>query len=385
MNFEGWLSRTYFVERFLGVLVYVLLVAIVYFLLKQAKTQKSINRILTFTLIAVCVMAFFYIPGESADLYQWRELYKRYWEGMSFSRFWTGPLRETNIPLAYLIIFVCETTGIEGLLPTVAAFGYFYCAFRVIGSSRKVSMGSTSAISTSFLFFMSAGSFLVVISSMRSFVSFALLAYCIYTETVEKRFFVRNIPLYVFAVLLHLATIPIILLRILCYVIMIFIKKKFNVVTLVIVSVASVVGAFFGSRFITDSFEKANSYLTTDKYSNMWEYIVAFLLLVVMIFVIVMYYRTRTKEQALLFDEITVFLILSIALSLIFVYEYSIFHRFIIFSLIIAVPTVTCTVDNLIKTGKSSLVSLMRVVLVLVLFVACVRGDLSAYKFLMFS
>ena len=124
------LGSTLLVERLCGVAVYCL--ALGYFCNKVAHSgdTRTIDRHLNSYLAVLGIMAFFYIPSPNADLYRWR-LLSAGWSEVPFSWVWNNLVLKRATPVGYLVIYICQITGIQGLLPMVCALGFYGKVFHI--------------------------------------------------------------------------------------------------------------------------------------------------------------------------------------------------------------------------------------------------------------
>ena len=135
-----------------------------------------------------------------------------------------------------------------------------------------------------------------------------------------------------------------------------------------------------GSDYIDAAFDKAMSYTSHNVYSYVWEYLIAgigFALILATIYNLKKRYPDKWRE---LKPSIR-FLIAIIVYALLFVNVYSICQRFFSACLICAIPVImqffsceyACTRG---KTRRNTIIILM-----VVLLLACTRGNLCGYKF----
>ena len=67
--------------------------------------------------------------------------------------------------------------------------------------------------------------------------------------------------------------------------------------------------------------------------------------------------------------------------EILFCFEYTIFHRFIMFSSIIIAPLMYAVLQYKLQKEDHRYVNFVRVLTLAILAVACVRGNLCGYKF----
>ncbi|MBQ6402964.1 MAG: EpsG family protein [Oscillospiraceae bacterium] len=378
-SFINFLQSTMLIERLVGVTVYALVLGYFYNKIRHAKSPQMISRYLNRYLIVLCIMAFFYIPGTSADLYRWRALAEP-WKNTSFSWFWTRRVILSPTPLGYLLIYICQMTGIDGLLPMVCALGYFGNLFHIFKCEAYRDNFDFDSLAVTLLFVMSFGTFLEVISGIRCMLSFSIVLRCVYDEMYERKHFVRNIPLYIIAALLHNAAIPLIGVRLVCAV---FEQKRNAVLTMLNILVAA--ATFFlairlGNDYIESAFAKADSYTSQNIYAYSWEYVIAAIGWLVLLPVLWRFRKWYPEAWAKEKNALR-YLLIVLAGDILFIGTYSVFHRYFAAALTVSVPLLTTFLNC--ERAKERFRARQTIVLfsLLILFLACARGNLCGYKF----
>ena len=377
------LTSTMLIERLTGVVVYAAALGYFYNKIRHAGSAQAISKYLNQFLVLLCIMAFFYIPGRNADLYRWR-LLAAPWKGRSFAWFWKNRVLPSNTPLGYLLIYACQMTGIDGLLPMVCALGFYGSVFHILKREAAREDRSPDTIAVVLLFVMCSGVFLEVISSIRCMLAFAIVLRCVYDEFHEKKGFIKHIPFYVIASLLHNSALPLVGFRLVC---LLFEKKRsailtiINMFTVVIVFAAAI---RFGTDYIDAAFAKAQSYTTNDKYSYSWEYIIGGLRMIVLISILWKYKKRYPERWRSELIELRYLLFLT-AGDILFLGSYSIFHRFQTAAVVAAIPALASFLNeeekNDRRVSRNNLVQASLIILLL----ACVRGNLCGYKFFLLS
>ena len=375
----SYLRSTMLIERIFGVGIYVIVLCYFYLRVQSAKSAESIKRYLNHYLIVLCIMAFFYIPSSTADLFRWRLLAEP-WKKASFSWFLKNRLATNATPLGYLLVYLCQITGINGLLPMFSALGFFGNLFHIISREAVREKRNPDSVAVTLLYVMSSGVFLEVISGIRCMLAFSIVLRFVYDEMYEGKSLLRSLPFYLIAVLLHNAAIPLIGIRLICS---IFEKRKsvFLTITNIIVAVSTFVLAVkLGNDYIDAAFAKADTYTSHNVYSNIWEYIIASLGLLLLSGCLLSFRKrypegwTNAKKSTRYFFIILVGLIL-------FLGTYSIFHRFFIACIIISAPVIMAFLDLEHMNERRRSRQLIVLISILILFIACTRGNLCGYKF----
>lgn len=382
----------FLIERLIGVSTYaLLLVSVCVFLV--GKSTKQIKHILFFYTLALSVMAFFYVPYKTADLYRINE-YIDTFKTYSFDRV-LEVVKQSNSGWGSLYYWLISKTGEPRLLPALNAFLCYSCIFYIIHKTAEKNHISGKNVAITLFFYMSIGTYMFVISGIRCMLGISLLSFCFYRESVEKKFNILHIPLYLIAAFIHSFSAVLIAAR---FFIFIF-DTKTTLIRKLIYLVFLGAGIILAFRnfdgYIGGIMKKADSYLSGDLYSYEWEYIIAILTCVVIIFVLSK--RKKIKEESnvklnvWLLYETTLFVV-----ALCVCYEFTIFHRLTTYIMpIIAVPLLMTALqsnDNkragintrertvgAITFNLNSFVVIM--VSVLILLVSCSRGTLCSLKF----
>ena len=175
--------------------------------IKKASSVKIINKNLNYYLITLCLLAFFYIPGESADLTRWREM-SEVWSNFDFEWFWEHRIQTSSVPAGYLLVYLCQSTGINGILPMICAFGFFGNIFHMLKNEAKRENVNSDSVALTLFFVISTGFFLEAISGVRCMLAFSIVIRCAYDEMRLNKNIIYNIFFYIFATYIMSFKIP---------------------------------------------------------------------------------------------------------------------------------------------------------------------------------
>lgn len=370
-----WLQRTMLLERVAGVLSYVVPLLFVCAVVKRTQSHKTLKTVLNIYLVILCIMAFFYIPGESSDLHRWLSI-SNGWLDEGFENFFKTKVTGSASPLAYLMIYACRCTGIDGVLPALCALIFFGNVFYILKDLNTRHGAEFKNVSCLLFFVMSSGAFLEVISGVRCFVAVSIMARCIYDEYMNQKSFVWTIIWGVAASLIHPLALVIFIVRI---VLLIFEPSKSfkrKIINWLLVGVTAILSLTYGLPYILAAYKKAGNFASSSGYSYLWEYIIAFIFF--LLFVIIIFF---TGRNILSFGEkrMRAINLLFVIIELAFCWEYSIFHRTVIFSSLLMLPVIGAA----IKEDQGGRINrLVQIVSTVVLLLASVRGNLCGYKFI---
>ncbi len=372
----------YIVERLIGVFTYVLIMFLMTFLIYKSDTRK-LKKYLRIYLIILFVLAFIYIPPTSADLYRYIISAKTY-SSYTISEL-LNVLLNARTPMQVLYFYVLGKTGIDGLIPAVSALIFYGCSFSILYKAARRYKLSNKSIAISLLFFMEMGGFLSAISIIRTSVSFAIIAYCCYNELIENKSFLKHLPWYIFAALMHPAAMAMVIFRI----VTILLKKEkklskrlFNYLVVAVILIFVILN---GNYYIDYIFEKADIYINGEVYSYIWEYIISTIYLLFSTFTIFKFKQIFTNNVEI--ENYTNFIIFINFILVVLCFEYSIFTRVQLFSSILFLPMFSIILNQLEKQNKHVKIFTFIFIIAsaLIFVIACTRGNLCGYKFLIFS
>lgn len=368
----------YFLERIIGVSVYVLITIIMFIVIYNTENIK-LKKFLIIYLLFIVFLAFIYVPTTSADLYRYLKSAKMY-SSLSYSEL-IYLIRESKAPIQIVYFYLLGKTGVDGLIPAVSALIFYGCLFKIVYKASVRYNLNNKSVALSLLFFMCLGGFLSVINIIRCFVAFSIIALCCYDELIEEKSYVKHIPLYLFASLMHPAAMALSIFRVMT----ILIKKDKNffkkILNFFIVLFILFFMIKYGNEYLNLIFEKSTTYITGDIYSYSWEYIIS---LVYIFFSTYVLLKSRKMfKNNIEINNFNNFLLLINFVTLIFGFEYSIFTRLQLFSSMLFVPMFSIFID---VTRKNKIIIkninyIFLITLVIVFSIACTRGNLCGYKF----
>lgn len=379
-------------ERLIGVGLYSLVLVLVCLSL-VGKSSKNIKGHLFLYSIILSVFAYHFVPYETADLYRINE-YVVAFQQYSINSFWQTHVLQSDLGIAGILYWVVGKIGIPQLLPAITAFVCYSCIFYIIRRTAEKNQISGKNVAITLFFYMSIGTYMFVISGIRCMLGVSLLVFCFYRESVEKKFNILHIPLYILAALIHSFSAVLIAAR---FGLAIF-DTKATVIRKIIYFIffgAGILLVFHNfSEYIGKIIAKADSYLNGDSYSYVWEYIIAIITCVVIVFVFSKW-RIIKDESNIKLNVWFIYEIALLVISLCVCYEFTIFHRITTYIMpIIALPFVMTALqknDNarceiykraeVVGTITLNLTSGIIFISILLLLIACSRGSLCSLKF----
>lgn len=367
----------YLIERLSGITLYlVVLLCVVYYIYHT----KKIGKVLVVYALILAVMAFFYKPTETADLFRIYEAMD-YFSKMPWSIFYKEIL--SSATPAYLVYLrLVGKVGIQELLPAITAYFYYMNVFYVVKRSALKYSISNKSVSLIIIVIMSFGQFIQVISGIRSMLAFSIIVRCMYEEILENKNFLFNIWKYIIAFLLHPVGIVACVIRFFYEVFCFKARTYVQVLFKVIVILGSLFVSFkFGIPYIENMLNVAQGYIGNNIYSYFWEYLMASLYLIMIAYSLYKY-RYYLRQDAKIYSLVKLLKILIVMLCVLF-FEYSIFQRFAVFVSMLFIPVYAFILKkveyNIIE--NEIYIKIMVYYPLSILLIACLRGNLSAYKF----
>lgn len=369
----------YLVERVAGGALYLIILLVVCNGISVSK-KNSVKKWLVVYAVILGILGFVYIPPETADLTRLMDSY-RVWSQLPFDEM-LARCSTSSTPAQVLYFWIVGQTGLDGALPGASAFLYHILIFSCIWDYAQRKNVPQPAIAVAVAFVMSFGSFLQVISSIRSYLAFAAITRCMYREIACERPIVFSIPGYLFACLMHPAGMALTIVRML---ILLFQKgggilRKAGIV--VFIAGGVVFALRFGSQYLDFMFEKMTGYFGGGVYSYGWEYLIHGILLVSIAGTL--YAGKNLFARDLVERNLAFSVGITAAISAVFaLIEYSVFLRFSGFSACLCTLLVMRLLKQRYEQGDTNYRNWIIVAICLMLFLACARGDLSGYKFML--
>ena len=383
----------YIFSRILSLMIYCLILVIVCIFIKNITKKKLDIIILKLYIMVLFVMGYFFIPHEGADLTRVIIAMNSY-RDLNFSGLLYEILNSTTpgVPIYYYLI--SKLNNVQ-LLPAISAFIIFTFCFGILINIlvRKDSTIKTSDIAISLFVFMSRGLFLQSISNIRTMLSLAILAWCIYQEFYNNKTFKYLSYFYLLAASFHVMGQIILVYRIVYF---IFgrsrskIRKIMKIISIAAIVLVSLYGA---DKYINNILKLFNLYnsatISGEGYSYIWERILSVITIIYCLYLIKYYkHSNKLKSYSIAREKTRVSTIKLIAylypllwidVAAFFV-EFNFFQRLSWYIAILCIPLVVFTLreDNLTRKKHQKILILFST---LVLILACIRGDLCSLKF----
>jgi hypothetical protein len=181
--------------------------------------------------ITLSVLAFFFVPPFNFDLI-------KYYNVLELSRLY-GWNYITNLqdfkalPVASVYVFLISQLKYNGFLPAITSFITYSFIFQIIYRAGMRYKSSKSAMMLATVFFTFVFNYFDLISGIRNFLAFAVFAYFIYMELIEKKFKILCWIVYIGLCFFHAAMITFLILRVLLVIYNRFSGKILNILLLI--------------------------------------------------------------------------------------------------------------------------------------------------------
>lgn len=371
-------------ERIFGFSVYMLILLFVCFLL--TKTNATCKSIFKIYIVSLCTMAFFYKPYITADLYR---IYKtmNFFAEMNFSYFWENFMFTSSTPVARILYWIVGKTGINALLPAFSAFICYSFIFYIINKTQELFLVQKKNVAYVLFFVMTTSIYISVIGGIRMMLALSMIAFSYFRGTVEKKVNFFDILLYGLAIFIHAMSLVLIVI---CFSVAVLDAKKSLAKKIIMIFAAGGIGLIFLTDFsnITSNvYEKALEYILGDRHSDVWEYIMGIIIMIILMILLREYRYIRKDDDCLALRSYSVVNVICILIALVFCFEFSIFYRFVgHVAVILSIPMMLVTLK---KTNgkpcrtisKMDFRSVLLVMSTIVALISCTRGSLSSLKF----
>lgn len=361
-------------ERLIGIITYVSLMFIICYLIQDDRINYKI--ILKIYLIILSILAFFYIPPETEDLYRIFIMVNQI-KSMDFLSF-SHILTETSYPIALFFYYVIGRIGIYGLIPGITTFITFSNIFAILKICKEKYNINNKQFSLIFIFTMSTGMFGYLVTNIRALMALSILARCFVVEFILEKKIIKNLIYYLVSIFIHPLSIFVLGIRI---VYNLLFEKNTKIVAKLFVIFTLIISFIVFKNYFEFAYNKFLGYFLEGNYFWIFEFIKILILDLFIIISIIKIKKENKLTKFTLVGEKNIANLISIFIFLIFVLtEFNIYMRVSYFLGIIIIP-ILC---HLIK-GNKKINNIIIFVSLLLLVVSCSRGHLSSFKFLLFN
>lgn len=376
-------------ERLCGEGLFIFLAILFSFFISRTNNYKKIKRYMFFYVIILSILSYSFKPFCEIDLtnqqshvlnyynYTWNEMFELLFQSTDYTRFF--------------YFYIINRLGDVNLLQTFVTTIVYSIIFYTIIDYGKLKKYNGLTIARTMFLFMMLGQYIDLISGIRSTTAYTLIYLCFYREFVKKKSIFSNLFIYFLAIGFHISVVPLILVR----VIFLILKKEKNgykrLFNITIFLSVVFITLRYGNVIINAVSEKANTYLSKSVYSTFNGYLISIFNLFVLLYLINIYKKKNKNngdENNLEDKNYIRFIMIYVLIILLFSFEYSIFHRYIIFLSMITLPIVMTAFNylNIENDGNREFVisknnAIYAILLLLMSIFSFSMGDIKLLQF----
>jgi len=371
-------------ERMFGIATYMLILFLVCFLL--TKTNISCKSALRFYTVCLCVMAFFYKPYKTADLYRIFEQME-YLSSINFNLFWREFVLESSSPISRLLFWFFGKSGCNELLPVFSALFCYSLIFYIINKTKKLYDISNRTVAVVLFFIMTTSMYISVIGGIRMMIALSMITFSYFRATIEKKIKILDIIFFVVSIFTHamsFVVFGIIALSLLLDSEKNALKKMGYVISI------GLIGSIFFIKFsgtVHGLYEKFLEYVLGDKYSDPWEYLMGAVIIISLIAVFFEFNPILRSGKCSEVNKYNISAVFCIIFAICFCFEFSMFYRFgghlaVMFS----IPSIMISIEKKqncpsIIFKRTNLKTLLILLSCIISVISCTRGSLCSLKF----
>ena len=223
-------------------MIYILAVYAVLVVLDILLIKKHPKLFYFLTTVILSSLAYFVVATEKSDLGRYYNMME-YMRSMGFE--WSVDNYGSTNPLAFMFFYCISLVNNDALLPAIAVFTTYGFSFAVLHKASKRFNASVTDVNIALIFLMLNMNFYYVLSVIRLYMAFAIMAYFLYVDIVEKKHRVLCFLVYFILCYFHYAMLVFLLLRL----ILIF-TRKFKGSMSAVVTVLVPLVIFGGYKFL---------------------------------------------------------------------------------------------------------------------------------------
>ena len=223
-------------------MIYILAVYAVLVVLDILLIKKHPKLFYFLTTVILSSLAYFVVATENSDLGRYYNMME-YMRSMGFE--WSVDNYGSTNPLAFMFFYCISLVNNDALLPAIAVFTTYGFSFAVLHKASKRFNASVTDVNIALIFLMLNMNFYYILSVIRLYMAFAIMAYFLYVDIVEKKHRVLCFSVYFILCYFHYAMLVFLLLRL----ILIF-TRKFKGSMSAVVTVLVPLIIFGGYKFL---------------------------------------------------------------------------------------------------------------------------------------
>lgn len=359
--------------RLFGVFTYTALLIGAVFSLRYAP-KSQIKYIVWLYLMALCVIAWLYVPYLTTDIYrlaQYAQTYSTFaWNDFIYL------LLQSKTSMFTLLFF----RFFPNLLMPITCFLVFGIIFYIIYSTGNFLKASRTTIILALFWIMTNDFYLTAISNIRSYLAVAFVAFCIHRETFKNKFSLLNILLYFCAIESHSMGIILVAFRILAYLLSGSKMTIWKIIFIPIILTGLVLGFTQYAPLLLSATEKFEDYYNYVDYNYLWERVIFTIQTFVQGYIIWKSFTYRVfREKA--FASYKTLATGGFIVLLICQLHVTFMQRWIIFSAILDIPLLMRLLQEENRRNRHQVKQFVIASCLLTFAFVCSRGNLCSLKF----
>ena len=223
-------------------MIYILAVYAVLVVLDILLIKKHPKLFYFLTTVILSSLAYFVVATENSDLGRYYNMME-YMRSMGFE--WSVDNYGSTNPLAFMFFYCISLVNNDALLPAIAVFTTYGFSFAVLHKASKRFNASVTDVNIALIFLMLNMNFYYILSVIRLYMAFAIMAYFLYVDIVEKKHRILCFLVYFILCYFHYAMLVFLLLRL----ILVF-TRKFKGSMSAVVTVLVPLIIFGGYKFL---------------------------------------------------------------------------------------------------------------------------------------
>lgn len=359
--------------RIFGIFTYLALLVLALIATRYISRELT-KYILWGYLLALCTMAWFYIPYITADVYRLQE-YATHYAQIPWNDF-LYHLSNSKSGLFTLVYYRLFSTC---LMP-VTCFIVFGVIFYILYYSGQLLQITRTTFMLTLLWIMTNDFFLTSISNIRSYVAVAFVSFCIYREIFEHKFNLSNIILYVCAAQMHAMGIVLVAFRAFAFLLT---GGKITIWKIVLVPLLIsfiIFGYSFYDYLLFNSVDKFGNYYTGNEYNYIWERVIFTIQSIVQLYILWKAYTYRLFREKL-FSPYRMTITLAAIILIICHLHVTFTQRWIIFSAILEIPLLVRLLQKESERNRCQIKQFLILSCLATFAFVCTRGNLCSLKF----
>lgn len=371
----------YLFERMLGTATFFLVLIVACNSLYVANGKQIKQRLLLY-ITALAFLAFIFIPNQGADLS--RLYYALHLYGTMDIYDIARACSHSSTPAMVIYFWAIGMLRVDALLPMISCALFYSLVFSCYWDFAERLKIDVKIVALAIILCMSSGIYFQVISNIRSYLATALVFRAFYTEQFTGRSPFKNILYYLVAALFHSFGLALVILRVvhICFTNSKNMLQKLLSTAFVLLIVFLMMR--YGGSYLNALSDKATDYIAGESYFYIWEVIIHSLQIAITVFLLIKLFRIDCTVDQIVRNNLALFIVLITMVAVMSLpFDYSIFLRTSVLLSLVSPLVLMLLSSAWSKKEHDCICAVVFTWSTVSLCLACARGDLSSYKFLL--